>query len=228
MRNLFLLLAGAAALAAAPSPADAQATSVATANPTLAIARSQAFETARQQIQTSFASNLTQLETQQQARQQALQGIDTDGNQQVTDAELQAAQSANTDAFQRYQAIEQQINQLQLPLLRAETYVIEQINAQVGSGIEAVATQRGIGAIVSPESLIYASDAADITDALVARLNQAVPAVAITPPAEWNPRRDTLAIRQQLMQLQQYAAYAQLMQQRQQQQGQTQPQPQGR
>ena len=71
----------------------------------------------------------------------------------------------------------------------------------------------------SSDLFMYAPDSADISDAITAELDKSVPTVSIQPPADWQPARETLAMQQQLAQIEQMRAYQAAAQQQQQQRG---------
>ena len=88
--------------------------------------------------------------------------FDTNGDGQMNEAEQQAAQ-ANTTAVQQLQTLDQTINQTQAPIQLARVYAIEQIAMQYGAAVQQVVSANNIAMIVTPASVVYASDAADVT-----------------------------------------------------------------
>ena len=54
---------------------------------------------------------------------------------------------------------------------------------------------------MSPASVVYAADAADVTDEIVAQLNTLVPTVSTTVPAGWQPQRQSVQLFQEVQQL---------------------------
>ena len=87
--------------------------------------------------------------------------------------------------------------------------------------------RKAIGPIASPDAIQWAPDAANVTNDLVAALNQRVPTVQITPPQGWRPRQESLSAQQTVSQVLLGVAQQQAAQQAAQQQQQT-AQPTGR
>lgn len=194
----FHLSAAALALSAVlATPAAAQVNGIGITEPSLVIAGSQALQTAYGQISTTFQAQRTQLEQSQQQRAALIRQFDTDNDGQLSQEEQTAAQ-ANTTVIQQVQALDQTIAQTQEPITRARVYALEQIAQQYNAAQQQVATQSGVQLILTPDSVVYAADAVDLTDEIVAALNQLVPTVATTPPDGWQPQRQSIALYQQV------------------------------
>src|SRR6187551_3304697 len=96
------------------TPAAAQVNGIGVTDPSIAIASSQALQTAYQQIGTTFAAQRTQLEQLQGQRDTLVRQFDTNGDGQMSDAEQTAAQ-ANATAVQQLNGLDQTIQQTQAP-----------------------------------------------------------------------------------------------------------------
>jgi Skp family chaperone for outer membrane proteins len=212
MRTHLLSLTALALVAGMAVPAAAQVNGIGVTEPAIAIAGAQALQTAYQQIGTTYQAQRTQLEQLQQQRETLVRQFDTNNDGQLSDAERQAAQ-ANTTAVQQLQTLDQTIQQTQAPIQLARVYVIEQIAMQYGAAVQQVVTAGNISLIVTPGSVIYAADAADVTDEIVARLNALVPTVATTVPAGWQPQRQSVQLFQEVQQMLLTAAQQQQAQQ---------------
>ncbi|OJY54254.1 MULTISPECIES: OmpH family outer membrane protein [unclassified Sphingomonas] len=225
-RILAALLAAPAALVVA-APARAQVNGIATASPVRVIDASKAFTAAQQQIQTTYKAAFDQINARRQAAQKEaeplLAQLDTNKDKKVDDAELKAAQAAKNPVLDKIAAIQNAANadvqKLSNPAARAELFAIESILRQYEPAQLRVVTARKIGVVLSPEVFMYAPDSADISDAITAELDKSVPTVSIQPPADWQPARETLAMQQQLAQIEQMRAYQAAAQQQQQQRG---------
>ncbi len=215
----FTALALAATLAA---PAAAQVNGVGVTDPAIAIASSQALQTAYQQIGTTYAAQRTQLEQLQGQRDALVRQFDTNGDGQMSEAEQQAAQ-ANTTAVQQLQTLDQTIQQTQAPIQLARIYAIEQIAMQYAAAVQNVVTANNVSLILTPSSVVYAADAVDVTDEIVAQLNTLVPTVSTSVPAGWQPQRQSVTLFQEVQQMLLTAAAQQAAAQ--QQQGAAAPQP---
>lgn len=213
-RIIAAMLAAPAALAFA-APAQAQVNGIAYANPTTVVANSKAFAAANQQISTTYKSSFDQIKARRDALQKEVEPLlaqlDTNKDKNVTDDEIKAAQAAKNPVLDRVKTAqtnaEQELARLTNPAARAELFAIEAILRQYEAAQMRVVTARKVGVVLSPEVFMYAPESADISSAITAELDKAVPSVSIAPPAGWQPARETLAIQQQLIQLQQLRAY---------------------
>lgn len=213
-RILAALLAAPAALVVA-APAHAQVNGIATASPVRVIDSSKAFTAAQQQIQTTYKAAFDQINARRQAAQKEaeplLAQLDTNKDKKVDDSELKAAQAAKNPVLDKIAAIQNAANtdvqKLSNPAARAELFAIESILRQYEPAQLRVVTARKISVVLSPEVFMYAPDSADISDAITAELDKSVPTVSIQPPADWQPARETLAMQQQLAQIEQIRAY---------------------
>lgn len=225
-RILAALLAAPAALAIA-APAHAQVNGIATASPVRVIDNSKAFTAAQQQIQTTFKAAFDQINARRQAAQKEADPIvkqltaqfDTDKDGKLSQQELGAAQAAKSPLLDKITALQNTANgdvgKLSAPVARAELFAIESIWRQYDAAQMRVITARKIGVVLTPEAFMYAPDSADISDAITAEIDKTTPTVSIQPPADWQPDRQTLAMQQQLAQLEQIRAYQAAAQQQQ-------------
>ena len=214
-------LAGTAAIA---PPAAAQVAGIATSSPEAVIVRSQARIAAYQQIDQQFAAQIGQIRTLRQEMQTLQQSLDTDSNGQLSQAELQA----NPGVVQQIQQKEQQLGQASQPIVLAQTYAIEQLINDYQNVRQQVVQQKNIQLLLTPDAIQWAPEAVNVTDDLVAVLDQRVPTVQITPPEGWRPRQDSLAAQQTVSQVLMNVAQQQAAQQQAQQQQQPAAQPAGR
>ena len=204
-------LAGTAAIA---TPAAAQVAGIATSSPEAVIVRSQARIAAYQQIDQQFAAQIGQIRTLRQEMQTLQQSLDTDSNGQLSQAELQA----NPGVVQQIQQKEQQLGQASQPIVLAQTYAIEQLINDYQNVRQQVVQQKNIQLLLTPDAIQWAPEAVNVTDDLVAVLDQRVPTVQITPPEGWRPRQDSLAAQQTVSQVLMNVAQQQAAQQQAQQQ----------
>ncbi|KZX86337.1 hypothetical protein A3718_04690 [Erythrobacter sp. HI0019] len=225
--KLFTKTIAAAALAgtvAIATPAAAQVAGIATSSPEAVIVRSQARIAAYQQIDQQFAAQIGQIRTLRQEMQTLQQSLDTDSNGQLSQAELQA----NPGVVQQIQQKEQQLGQASQPIVLAQTYAIEQLINDYQNVRQQVVQQKNIQLLLTPDAIQWAPEAVNVTDDLVAVLDQRVPTVQITPPEGWRPRQDSLAAQQTVSQVLMNVAQQQAAQQQAQQQQQPAAQPAGR
>ncbi|NVE94410.1 OmpH family outer membrane protein [Altererythrobacter lutimaris] len=210
-----------AAMAVTAAPAAAQVEGrMATVNAPLAVINTEALKNAYEQINTTYKAQIDQMQALNTESQTLLRQLDTNGDGQLDEAEQNAAQ--NSSQATRLQAIDQQMAPLNNQVEAARVYAVEQIMAQYGASLEQVVTQQNIKMILSPEAVIYAPPEANITAQVTTALNSKVSNVGIVPPQGWQPRRNSLAMYQQITQAINAIAAIQAQQQAaQQQQGNT-------
>ena len=212
MKPHLLAISALALTAVMAAPAAAQVNGIGVTDPSIAIASSQALQTAYQQIGTTFAAQRTQLEQLQGQRDTLVRQFDTNGDGQMSDAEQTAAQ-ANTSAVQQLQTLDQTIQQVQQPINVARIYTIEQIALQYGTAVQNVVTANNISLILTPESVVFAANTVDVTAKIIAQLNTLVPTVSTSVPAGWQPQRQSVTLFQEIQQLLLTAAAQQAQQQ---------------
>jgi Skp family chaperone for outer membrane proteins len=195
MRLLAAALAAASSLAAVP--AAAQVNGIAVTDPAVAIAASQALQTAYNQIGTTYQAQRTQLEQLQQQRTGLVRQFDTNNDGQLSEQEQTAAQ-ANTAVVQQIQGLDQQINQAQQPITAARVYVVEQLLMQYNAALQQVVSQNNVQLVLSPSSVVWLAPNADITQKITAALNQLAPTVSTSVPQGWQPQRQSAAIFQEV------------------------------
>jgi Skp family chaperone for outer membrane proteins len=212
--------AGVALCALAALPAQAQVEGrIATVDISRAVLGTTAFQTAYEQVNTTYATQNELRRTKAQERQTLLATFDTNGDKQVDDAELAAKQ--NSPDFAKLQTLEQEIQGLTNQIDAARVYAVEQVITQYGAALQEVTTKQQIKIVLDPGSLLFAAPEADVTQQITTALNAKVPSVGIVPPQGWQPARESVQLFQEI---QQRLLTAQLMQQRQQQQQQANPQ----
>jgi len=189
-----LILAAAAAL-----PAHAQVEGrMATVDVSRTIIGTTAFQTAYEQVNTTYAQQNDLRRTKAQERQALLTQFDKNGDKQVDDAEQQAMQKSPD--FPKLQALEQEIQGLSNQIDAARVFVIEQIIMQYPAALQEVTTKQQIKFVIEPSSLLFAPPEADITQQVTAALNTKVPAVGVVPPSGWQPSREGVQIFQEIQQ----------------------------
>ena len=194
-------------------PAAAQVNGIGVADPAIAVAGSQALQTAYNQIGTTFQAQRTQLEQLQQQRAGLVRQFDTNGDQQLSQEEQTAAQ-ANTAVIQQVNGLDQQINTIQQPITLARVYVIEQLGQQLSNAVQAVVQANNVQLLLNPSAALYMADPVEMTDEIMAQLNQTVPTVSTAVPQGWQPQQQSVNLFQQVQEIlltvaQQQAAAAQ-------------------
>jgi Skp family chaperone for outer membrane proteins len=193
-------------------PATAQVAGIATADTAVAIARSKALGTAYQQIGTQYASFAQQMQTKRTEINNLNAQLDTNKDKNLDQAEVDAAVKAKNPLLTQIDTKQKEINALQDPIIRAQLYSVEEIAKRYEAAQQAVITAKKINVILTPEAFVWAPDAVDVTTAITAELDKAVPSVGITPPADWRPSRQGAALYQSIQQLFNNAAQMQAAQ----------------
>jgi Skp family chaperone for outer membrane proteins len=202
-----LILAAAAAL---PASAQVQG-NMATVDIPRTIIGTTAFQTAYEQVNTTYAQQNELRRAKAQERQTMLAKFDKNGDKQVDDAE-QAAMQKSPD-FPKLQTLEQEIAGLNNQIDGARVFAVEQIIMQYPSALQDVTTKDQIKFVIDPSTLLFAPPEADITAKVTAALNARVPAVGVVPPSGWQPSREGVQIYQEIQQRLIAATIAQQQQQ---------------
>ena len=193
-------------------PATAQVSGIATAETSVAIARSKALGTAYQQIGTQYAAVVQQMQTKRQEINSINVQLDTNKDKELTQAELDAAIKAKNPLLTQLDAKQKEINTLQDPIILAQLYAVEQVAVKYEAAQQAVVAAKKISVILAPDAFVWAPEAVDVTSAITAELDKAIPAASITPPAGYRPSRQIGALYQQIQQLFNNAAQMQAAQ----------------
>ncbi len=186
----------AAGFAMLPVAAAAQVAGIATFDATTAILNSKARITAYSQVDATYASYFTQIE--QKAResndlqQQLYKQFDANGDKKLDDAEVAKLEAAKNPLKDQIQAKNSEMQQLQVPIIKARMFALEEIAKKFAAAQQEVITQKKLSLILAPDVFIYAPEAANVTPAITAALDRLVPSVSITPPdANWQPQPET-------------------------------------
>ena len=215
MKKLFAPALAGIALAAMPVASQAQVNGMAVAEAAVAVAGSQPLQNGYQQIGTTYQAQITALEQYQTQRQQLLQQLDTNGDGSLDEAEQAVVEDTSNPVVQQLAALENNINTVQAPIQMARLYVLSQVAEQYAPAVEQVISDRQIQIMLAPEAIVYAPDAANVTELVSQAINARLPSVSITPPQGWQPNQATVNLYQQVQQVfaiaraQQQAAAAQ-------------------
>jgi len=187
------------ALAAKPAPAAAPAAAAASgvvvpgigvANLDAVIANSAAYKTAQVQRPVTYKA---QYDAAEARRKQIADQL----NPLVAKFQAdRAAPNANQQALQQQAAAIQQINdsgneelqRMLQPVAMSEAYVQEQINDKITAAIQAAMTKSKVTLLLSPQSVLAATNAYNLNQQILAELNTAMPSAQLVPPAGWEPR----------------------------------------
>jgi hypothetical protein len=138
--------------------------------------------------------------------------LDTNKDKELTQAELDAAIKAKNPLLTQLDEKQKEINTLQEPIILAQLYAVEQIAVKYEAAQQAVVAAKKISVILAPDAFVWAPEAVDVTSAITAELDKAIPTASITPPAGYRPSRQIGALYQQIQQLFNNAAQMQAAQ----------------
>ncbi len=188
-----LALAPMTAIVLATAPASAQSkTGIAVVDLQRAVGTTNAYTTARTQMQTTYKPQIdafnarkTAIDADLKAKGDALQAAAKAAGGKTTPA-IQTQYEAYQAAGQSAQA---ELQRLGAPIQLANAYVEEQITAKLSDAIKAAMTKAKVDLVLSPEATVSYQPNVDITASVVTELNALVPSVGIQPPAGWQPGR---------------------------------------
>jgi len=208
-KALAIASTSAVALAMTAAPAQAQVAGVASANSTLAIARAKALGAAFKQIGTQYTTYISQMGDKNKEIQGLLGQLDKNGDKQVDQAEMDAAEKAKSPVLTQIDQKQKEINQLQEPIVKAQVYVVEQIAKQYAPAQEAVAAAKKLNYILAPDAFLWAPESVDVTPAITAELDKRLPVANPVPPSDWQPTQQSFNVYQQVQKLISTAAQVQ-------------------
>ncbi|MGL5839421.1 MAG: OmpH family outer membrane protein [Sphingorhabdus sp.] len=204
-KSKFLSAALVAGIAMLPAAASAQVAGIATFDTTTAILNSKARVAAYTAIDTQYASYFTQIEQKakegNELQQQLYKQFDANADKKLDDAEMAKLNATNNPLKTQIQTKNTEIQQLQVPIVKARMFALEEIAKRFGQAQQEVITQRKITMVLTPDAFIYAPEAANVTPAITASLDRLVPSVSTTPAANWQPAQQTQELYQAVGQL---------------------------
>lgn len=119
--------------------------------------------------------------TLQQQIQTAQNTLQTQVNA-LNGKEPDAALKGRITAFQTQQrSAEQELQQGQVRLQSTQANVNQQISSRLNSIVSSIAASRGANVVISKNDTMYAAATVDITNEVLAQLNQQLPSVSVTP-----------------------------------------------
>ena len=194
------LLAGAAqgAVAAPAKPAApaAAATTVggvngiAVANLDAVVANSAAFKKAQVDRNTAYKAQIDAAKAKETSLNAQLKPlVEKFQKDRATPGANQAALQAQVQQLQQLQEQgKQEIEKIIEPVRRSDAYVLEQIMDKRAAAVQAAMTKAGVTLLINPESVLAATNAYNLNQAILNELNAAVTSVQVVPPAGWQPR----------------------------------------
>jgi Skp family chaperone for outer membrane proteins len=181
------ILTAAALLAATVSaPALAQ---VAVADLDAAVNASAALTAARNQIKTTYKTQIDAFQARQAALATQLNPLRTEiETLSKNTATPRATLEAKVNAYRAQETnAQRELQTLANPFNRPDAFAQAQLAEKLSDAVKAAMTAKNVKVVLSPEAaLAYAPDA-NLTADITTQLNTLVPTVSITPPANWQP-----------------------------------------
>jgi Skp family chaperone for outer membrane proteins len=177
---------------AAIAPVAAQgAQGIGVVNINAVVANSNAYRTAQQQRQTTYAAQIEQANQRRTAIQQQLQPMVTQLQtaSQAENANQQQLQQQAQQIQQIEEAGQRELQQILAPVALSQAYVEEQIQDQLATAIQNAATAQNVTMVVTPEVVLYAAPAHNMNQQVLDQLNTLLPSAQLTPPEGWLPRQ---------------------------------------
>ena len=137
-----------------------------------------AASTTIQSQQTALRTRAQTLEQQLQTEGKPIQDAINALNGKAPDAALQA----RVTAFQtKQQNAQRELATSERNIQSTQANVNQQIGTRLRTIISSIATARGANVALDSGSALYSAPAVDVTDAVLAQLNQQLPSVSVTP-----------------------------------------------
>lgn len=190
MKSAALALVALSAPVLVSTPVNAQSrTGISVANYEAAILKSQAFQTAATQMQTTYKADIDQTRARATALQAEMQPLIDALNAAAKQpgATPQSIQPQAQALQQKRNSGQQELGQLQQRVTLARAYVEEQIAAKLDDAIKAAMRTKKVDLVLQPQAVVAREPYVDITDDIVLELNKLIPSASIMPPAGWQP-----------------------------------------
>ncbi|SIO05945.1 chaperone for outer membrane proteins, Skp family [Parasphingorhabdus marina DSM 22363] len=200
LKSAALAIAAVSVPAIVTAPAAAQSrTSIGMANFESAIVKSNAYQTAVNQMKTTYKSDIDATNARATALQAEIKPLVDAYNAAVQQpgATPQSVQPQAQALQAKRNSGQQELARLQQRVTLATAYVEEQVGKQLTAAIQAAMKAKNVDLVLSPQAVVAREPYVDITDDIVAELNKLVPSASITPPAGWQPGQQNQQAQQQ-------------------------------
>jgi Skp family chaperone for outer membrane proteins len=194
------LLAGAAPMAMAQTRTGAPVASapavpgLGVANLEAVIGNSAAYKVAQVQRPTTYKAQFDAAEARRAAISAQLMPMVDKFNRerQAPTASTPAGQASLQQQAQTIQRIQEsgqaELQKLLEPVALSEAYVQEQIGDKLNAAIQGAMIKKNISLVINPQSVVAATNAYNLNQAILDELNVAIPTAQLVPPAGWEPR----------------------------------------
>jgi Skp family chaperone for outer membrane proteins len=169
-------------------------TRTAVANVDAVVGNSNAFKVAQTQRVTTYKAQFDAAEARRLQISGQLQPMVDKFNRDraAATANTPAGQASLQQQAQTIQTIQQsgqaELQRMLEPVALSEAYVQEQIGDKLNAAIQAAMTKRNITLVLTPQSVLAATNAYNLNQSILDELNVSIPSAQLVPPAGWEPR----------------------------------------
>ncbi|MDE1915097.1 MAG: OmpH family outer membrane protein [Sphingomonadales bacterium] len=183
------IAAPAKAAAAAPA-AKAGVNGIAFAYLDAVIENSAAFRAAEAARATTYKAQIDQATTRRtQLIAQIQPMVEKFNKDRAAPGANQASVQAEGEQIQKLQeAGQEELQKILQPVALSRAYVTEQIQDKLDAAIQSAMQKNGVSLLLNPQAKLAASNAYDLTRAILAEVDAAIPSAQLVPPAGWLPR----------------------------------------
>lgn len=187
---------GAASVAApfTATPAFAQTTEaqkIGIVNIDAVVANSNAYKTAEQQRETTYASQIAQAKSRQKSLEAQLKTMVASYKAEA--AKPKPNQTVLEQKREQIQAFQQkaqaELQQIMRPVALSRAYVEEQVRDKLQQAIETAAKAAKVNLVLSPDNVVYATPQYNLNQAVLDQINSLIPSAQLIPPQGWLPRQ---------------------------------------
>jgi Skp family chaperone for outer membrane proteins len=164
------------------------------ANVDAVVGNSNAFKVAQTQRVTTYKAQFDAAEARRLQISGQLQPMVDKFNRDraAATANTSAGQASLQQQAQTIQTIQQsgqaELQRMLEPVALSEAYVQEQIGDKLNAAIQAAMTKRNITLVLTPQSVLAATNAYNLNQSILDELNVSIPSAQLVPPAGWEPR----------------------------------------
>ena len=184
------IAAPAKAAAAAPAAATAGVNGIAFAYLDAVIENSAANKAADAARPTTYKAQIAAAEARRtQLVAQINPMVEKFNKDQAAPGANQAALQQQGEAIQKLQESgQQELQKILEPVNLSRAYVREQILGKLDAAVQSAMQKNNVSLLLDPRAKLAASNAYDLTRAILAEVDAAIPSAQLVPPAGWLPR----------------------------------------
>ena len=180
--------------AAGPTASAPPVPGLAIANVDAVIGNSNAFKVAQVQRPTTYKAQFDAAEARRAQITAQLQPLIDKFNRdrQAPNASNPAVQASLQQQAQTIQRVQEsgqaELQKLLEPVAMSEAYVTEQIGEKLNAAVQAAMIKKNVSLVITPQSVVAATNAYNLNQAILDEINASLPSAQLVPPAGWEPR----------------------------------------